>query len=44
LQEDEEPFEIIFVSSDRSEADMINYMKEAHGDWYACRFGSPEVQ
>lgn len=27
--------ELIFVSWDRSSEDMLNYMKEAHGDWYA---------
>lgn len=32
--------EIIFVSSDRSANDMISYMKESHGDWYAVDHGS----
>merc|ERR1711976_24417 len=35
-----EGVEIIFVSSDQSEADMISYMKESHGDWYALDHGS----
>jgi len=32
--------ELIFVSSDRSSDDMLNYMKESHGDWYAFEHGS----
>ncbi|XP_067839320.1 nucleoredoxin-like protein 2 isoform X1 [Heptranchias perlo] len=28
-------FEIVFVSSDRSEDDMANYMGAMHGDWLA---------
>jgi len=32
--------ELIFVSSDRSSEDMLNYMKESHGDWYAFEHGS----
>jgi len=35
-----EGVEIIFVSSDRSPADMISYMKESHGDWFAVEHGS----
>jgi len=35
-----EGVEIIFVSSDRSPADMISYMKESHGDWLAVEHGS----
>ena len=33
----------MFVSSDRSEADMNTYMRESHGDWLALAHGSPEV-
>ena len=36
----EKGVEIIFVSSDRSKEDMLNYMKESHGDWYAVEHGS----
>ena len=36
--------EVIFVSSDRSQADMISYMSESHADWLAIPFGSPSVQ
>ena len=32
--------EIIFVSSDRSPEDMVDYMKESHGDWLAMPHGS----
>ena len=32
--------EIIFVSSDSSKDEMLNYMKESHGDWYAFYHGS----
>ncbi|GFQ92354.1 hypothetical protein TNCT_521511 [Trichonephila clavata] len=38
------PFEIIFVSSDRSEDALFDYMNEAHGDWLAVPFGSPVVE
>jgi nucleoredoxin len=31
----EKGVELIFVSSDSSKEDMLNYMKESHGDWYA---------
>ncbi|XP_013791809.1 nucleoredoxin-like protein 2 isoform X2 [Limulus polyphemus] len=34
------PFEIIFVSSDRSADDMFQYMMESHGDWLAIPFQS----
>ena len=33
----------MFVSSDRSQADMNTYMRESHGDWLALPHGSPEV-
>jgi len=32
--------EIVFVSSDRSQDDMLSYMKESHGDWLATEHGS----
>eukprot|EP00092_Neocalanus_flemingeri_P067314 GFUD01082147.1.p1 GENE.GFUD01082147.1~~GFUD01082147.1.p1 ORF type:complete len:143 (+),score=56.40 GFUD01082147.1:211-639(+) len=31
--------EIVFVSSDRSEEAMVDYMKESHGDWFGVPFG-----
>ena len=39
-----EGVEIIFVSSDDSHQDMISYMKESHGDWYAVEHGSIEAK
>merc|ERR1712141_513749 len=33
--DDNGKLEIIFMSADRSHDDMISYMKESHGDWYA---------
>ena len=31
--------EIIFISADSSEEDMINYMIESHGSWLAVKYG-----
>lgn len=39
-----EAFEIVFVSFDRSEQDLSNYLKESHGDWLYVPFGSPHIQ
>ena len=36
--------EIIFVSSDRSEQEMLSYMRESHGNWYALPHGASEAQ
>ncbi|KAF0300789.1 Nucleoredoxin-like protein 2 [Amphibalanus amphitrite] len=36
--------EVVFVSSDRSPADMAAYMNEAHGEWLAVPHGSPAAQ
>ncbi|TRY63398.1 hypothetical protein TCAL_01845 [Tigriopus californicus] len=36
--------EIIFVSSDKSHDDMISYMKESHGDWFALKHGDDSVK
>ncbi|KAH9366047.1 nucleoredoxin-like protein 2 isoform X2 [Haemaphysalis longicornis] len=38
------PVEVVFVSSDRSSNDMLSYMRESHGDWYAVKFGDPLQQ
>jgi len=35
-----EGVEIIFCSADSSHDDMISYMKESHGDWFAVEHGS----
>ena len=40
----EDGVEIVFVSSDRTPADMENYMREVHGDWWAVEHGSEEAQ
>ena len=32
-----EEFEIVFVSSDKSAEDQMDYMKESHGDWLAVQ-------
>jgi len=36
--------EVIFVSSDRSASEMVNYMKELHGDWLAVEHDSNLAQ
>jgi len=35
--------EVVFVSSDRNEAQQQEYMREAHGDWLAVPWGDPLV-
>lgn len=35
--------ECVFVSSDRSENDMLQYMHESHGDWLAVPWGTQLV-
>merc|ERR1711899_570748 len=32
--------QVVFVSSDRSEADMLSYMKDSHGEWFATQHNS----
>ena len=44
MVENDLAIEIIFVSSDRSEDEMKQYMNEAHGDWLAVPFGDPLVK
>lgn len=36
-----QPLHVIFVSGDKSEAEMISYMKESHGKWSYVSFGTP---
>ena len=36
--------EILFLSSDRSEREMVSYYKESHGSWLAVPFFSPQRQ
>ncbi|CCD62937.2 Thioredoxin domain-containing protein [Caenorhabditis elegans] len=43
-EEVNEEFEIVFVSSDRSESDLKMYMKECHGDWYHIPHGNGAKQ
>nr|XP_048705455.1 nucleoredoxin-like protein 2 isoform X2 [Caretta caretta] len=38
------PFEIVFVSSDRSPEEMAEYMHDMHGDWLALPFHDPYKQ
>lgn len=38
------PFEIIFVSSDRTSEEMVEYMHDMHGDWLALPFHDPFKQ
>ena len=44
LMEQDCELELVFVSSDRSPAEMEAYMKEAHGDWLAVPHDSPAAQ
>eukprot|EP01137_Pigoraptor_chileana_P027740 Opistho-2@10664 len=44
LQEQSKAFEVVFVSSDRSTNDQIEYMKEAHGDWLTLSLEDPFVK
>lgn len=44
LKEDEKPFEIVFVSSDKTASDMETYMKQSHGDWLAVPFGNEMIK
>lgn len=37
------PLEVVFVSSDRSADALFDYMKEAHGDWFAIPHGHAAV-
>ncbi|GMS91282.1 hypothetical protein PENTCL1PPCAC_13457 [Pristionchus entomophagus] len=34
LVEENAPFEIVFMSSDKDEATLKKYLEEVHGDWY----------
>ena len=44
IKDNELPMEIIFVSSDRSEDALFDYMNSTHGDWLALPFGSPVAE
>ncbi|KAF7640202.1 Thioredoxin domain-containing protein [Meloidogyne graminicola] len=43
VKESGEAFEIVFVSFDRSEEDLKNYLAESHGDWLYIPFGSNNI-
>ncbi|XP_042145262.1 nucleoredoxin-like protein 2 [Ixodes scapularis] len=38
-REGNQPIEVVFVSSDRSSTDMMNYMKSHHGEWLCLPYG-----
>ncbi|XP_030423561.1 nucleoredoxin-like protein 2 isoform X2 [Gopherus evgoodei] len=38
------PFEVVFISSDRSPEEMAEYMHDMHGDWLALPFHDPYKQ
>jgi len=38
------PFEVVFISSDRSAEEMAGYMRAMHGDWLALPFHDPYKQ
>ena len=44
LKQNELPFEIVFVSSDKTAIDMEMYMKKCHGDWFAVPFGNEMIK
>lgn len=35
------PLEVVFVSADRSEQEMLDFMREQHGAWLALPFYDP---
>jgi hypothetical protein len=37
---EEEPIEVVFVSSDSSPEELMAYMAESHGDWLAVQHGA----
>ena len=40
--EEGKPFEVVFVSSDRSAEAMQKYMDEMHGDWLRVPYDAPQ--
>ena len=40
LTKEGEPLEVVFVSMDKSPEEMMNYMKDSHGDWLAVQHGA----
>jgi hypothetical protein len=37
-------FEVVFVSRDRAEEDLVEYYTDHHGKWVHLPFGSPQIQ
>ena len=37
-------FEVVFLSFDKSEEEMMEYMEELHGNWFALPFGDPLIE
>jgi len=44
LMDSDQPFEIIFVSFDRSAEDLKKYLEEAHGNWCVIPHGDPAIK
>ena len=40
LTREEEPIEVVFVSEDSSPEELLNYMRESHGEWLAVQHGA----
>ena len=38
------PFEVVFVSFDKTQESMAKYMNTMHGDWLAVPFGDPRIR
>ncbi len=38
------PFEVVFVSSDKSVEDLRQYVMDEHGDWLYVPFGDPLIR
>lgn len=44
LEKRKAPFQIVFISFDKSEEEMRQYMKQTHGNWLALQFGDPVLR
>jgi hypothetical protein len=38
---DDKQFEVVFMSGDRTEKDLVEYMTELHGDWFFLPLDCP---
>lgn len=38
------PLEVVFVSRDRSDVDLKNYLKAMHGHWCYVPFGDEKIK